>query len=78
MNSQYVVANYSYHETKEAIAGYDVVLAWNLNEVVSIAKTCPLLIKSIVPNGHTGFGHQGCPAIDIIKKPPSIEGGFKI
>lgn len=42
-----VVANYSYHEMKEGISGYDVILAENLNEAISIAKTCPLVIKGI-------------------------------
>ena len=52
MNSQYVgkdlvVANYSYHEMKEGISGYDVILAGDLNEAVSIAQTCPLVLSGI-------------------------------
>ena len=30
---------------KEGISGYDVILAENLNEAISIAKTCPLVIE---------------------------------
>ncbi|HEY2647850.1 MAG TPA: hypothetical protein VGI38_01605 [Puia sp.] len=53
MNSQqvskdFIVANNFYHEKNEGISGYDVILAENLNEAVSIAKTCPLLIKGII------------------------------
>jgi len=53
MNSRYVArdlvtADYTYHEMNEGISGYDVILAENLNDAVSIAKTCPLLIKGIV------------------------------
>ena len=52
MNSQYVgkdlvVANYPYHEMKEGISGYDVILAGDLNEAVSIAQTCPLVLSGI-------------------------------
>jgi hypothetical protein len=32
---------------KEGISGYDVILAENLNEAISIAKTCPLVMKGI-------------------------------
>ena len=42
-----VVANYSYHDMKEGTSGYDVILAENLNEAISIAKTCPLVKKGI-------------------------------
>jgi hypothetical protein len=54
MNNQHVekdliIANYSYDGMmNEGISGYDVILAENLNEAVSIAKTCPLLIKGII------------------------------
>ena len=53
MNNQHVTrdlvtADYTYHEMNEGISGYDVVLAENLDEAVSIAKTCPLLIEGIV------------------------------
>ena len=52
MNNQHVgkdlvIANYSYHDMKEGISGYDVILAGNLNEAISIAKTCPLVMKGI-------------------------------
>ena len=52
MNNQHVgrdhvVANYSYHDMKDGISGYDVILAENLNEAISIAKTCPLVKKGI-------------------------------
>jgi hypothetical protein len=43
-----VIANYSYNDMKEGISGYDVILAENLNEAISIAKTCPLVMKGIV------------------------------
>ena len=51
-NNQYVgkdlvVANYSYHEMNDGISGYDVIIAENLNEAVSIAKSCPLVMKGI-------------------------------
>jgi hypothetical protein len=52
MKSQYVskdlvVADYSYNEMKEGISGYDVILPENLNEAISIARTCPLVMKGI-------------------------------
>jgi len=53
MNNQHVTrdlvtADYIYHEMDEGISGYDVILAEHLDEAVSIAKTCPLLIRGIV------------------------------
>ena len=47
VSKDHVVANYSYHEMKEGISGYDVILSENLNEAISIAKTCPLVMKGI-------------------------------
>jgi hypothetical protein len=52
MNNQHigrdlVIADYSYNDMKEGISGYDVILAENLNEAISIAKTCPLVMKGI-------------------------------
>jgi hypothetical protein len=34
-------------EAKECIAGYDIILAENLNQAVSIAQTCPLVMQGI-------------------------------
>jgi hypothetical protein len=34
-------------EAKEGIAGYDIILAENINQAVSIAQTCPLVMRGI-------------------------------
>jgi hypothetical protein len=34
-------------ESKEAILGYDVILAENLEHAVSIAQTCPMVIQGL-------------------------------
>jgi hypothetical protein len=43
----HVIENYHYHETNEEILGYDIILAENLDEAVSIAKTCPMVSNGI-------------------------------
>ncbi len=34
-------------ESKEGICGYDIILAENINQAVSIAQTCPLVMKGL-------------------------------
>jgi hypothetical protein len=35
-------------ESKEAILGYDVILAENFEQAVSIAQTCPMVVQGFV------------------------------
>src|SRR5258708_33124960 len=42
-----MIAGHSYGEANEGISGYDVILAENLNQAVSIAQTCPLVINGV-------------------------------
>jgi hypothetical protein len=53
MNNQYVgkdlvISDYVYNGINEGISGYDVILAENLDEAISIVKTCPLVLNGIV------------------------------
>jgi hypothetical protein len=34
-------------EAKEGIAGYDIILAENINQAASIAQTCPMVMKGL-------------------------------
>ena len=42
-----VLSDGPFIEAKEGIAGYDIVLAENLNQAVSIAQTCPLVMRGL-------------------------------
>lgn len=42
-----VVSDGPFIESKEGIAGYDIILAENINQAVSIAQTCPLVMKGL-------------------------------
>ena len=42
-----VLSDGPFIEAKEGIAGYDIVLAENINQAVSIAQTCPLVMQGI-------------------------------
>lgn len=42
-----VLSDGPFIESKEAICGYDIILAENINQAVSIAQTCPLVMKGI-------------------------------
>jgi hypothetical protein len=42
-----VLSDGPFIEAKEGIAGYDIILAENLNQAVSIAQTCPLVMQGI-------------------------------
>jgi hypothetical protein len=41
------IMDHSYGEVTEGISGYDVILAENLNQAVSIAQTCPLVMNGV-------------------------------
>jgi hypothetical protein len=42
-----VLSDGPFIESKEGICGYDIILAENINQAVSIAQTCPLVMKGI-------------------------------
>ncbi|HET7003447.1 MAG TPA: hypothetical protein VFI33_19125 [Puia sp.] len=42
-----VIEDYSWGEAYGGILGYDVILAENMNQAVSIAQTCPLVMNGI-------------------------------
>jgi hypothetical protein len=42
-----VLSDGPFIEAKEGIAGYDIILAENINQAVSIAQTCPLVMQGI-------------------------------
>lgn len=42
-----VLSDGPFIESKEGIAGYDIILAENINQAVSIAQTCPLVMKGL-------------------------------
>jgi len=42
-----VTEDYSCGETHGGILGYDVILAENINQAVSIAQTCPLVMNGL-------------------------------
>lgn len=42
-----VLSDGPFIESKEGISGYDIILAENINQAVSIAQTCPLVMKGV-------------------------------
>jgi len=42
-----VLSDGPFIESKEGIAGYDIILAENINQAVSIAQTCPLVMRGL-------------------------------
>jgi hypothetical protein len=34
-------------ESKEGVAGYDIILAENIHQAVAIAQTCPLVVRGL-------------------------------
>jgi hypothetical protein len=42
-----VLSDGPFIEAKEGISGYDIILAENLNQAVSIAQMCPLVMKGL-------------------------------
>ena len=42
-----VLSDGPFIESKEAILGYDVILAENLEHAVSIAQTCPMVVRGL-------------------------------
>jgi len=42
-----VLSDGPFIEAKEGICGYDIILAENINQAVSIAQTCPLVMKGV-------------------------------
>ena len=42
-----VLSDGPFIESKEGICGYDIILAENINQAVSIAQTCPLVMKGL-------------------------------
>lgn len=42
-----VLSDGPFIEAKEGIAGYDMILAENINQAVSIAQTCPLVMQGV-------------------------------
>jgi len=42
-----VLSDGPFIEAKEGIAGYDMIMAENINQAVSIAQTCPLVMKGL-------------------------------
>lgn len=42
-----VLSDGPFIEAKEGISGYDIILAENLEQAVSIAQTCPLVIRGL-------------------------------
>lgn len=42
-----VLSDGPFIEAKEGICGYDMILAENINQAVSIAQTCPLVMKGV-------------------------------
>ena len=47
VTKEHVFSDGPFIETKEGIAGYDIILAENLNQAVAIAQTCPLVIRGL-------------------------------
>lgn len=42
-----VLSDGPFIESKEGVAGYDIILAENLNQAVAIAQTCPMVMRGI-------------------------------
>lgn len=42
-----VLSDGPFIESKEGVSGYDIILAENLNQAVSIAQTCPLVMQGV-------------------------------
>ena len=42
-----VLSDGPFIEAKEGIAGYDIILAENINQAASIAQTCPMVIRGL-------------------------------
>ena len=42
-----VIKDYSFGESNGGILGYDVILAENINQAISIAQTCPMVMNGI-------------------------------
>jgi hypothetical protein len=42
-----VIKNYSFGEANGGILGYDVILAENINQAISIAQTCPMVLNGM-------------------------------
>jgi hypothetical protein len=42
-----VLSDGPFIEAKEGICGYDIILAENINQAVSIAQTCPMVMKGM-------------------------------
>ena len=42
-----VLSDGPFIEAKEGIAGYDIILAENINQAASIAQTCPMVMKGL-------------------------------
>ena len=42
-----VLSDGPFIESKEGVSGYDIILAENLNQAVSIAQTCPMVMQGL-------------------------------
>jgi hypothetical protein len=42
-----VLSDGPFIEAKEGVSGYDIILAENINQAVSIAQTCPLVMTGV-------------------------------
>jgi len=42
-----VLSDGPFIEAKEGVAGYDMIMAENIDQAVSIAQTCPLVMKGV-------------------------------
>ena len=42
-----VLSDGPFIEAKEGITGYDIILAENINQAVSIAQTCPMVMRGL-------------------------------
>lgn len=42
-----VLSDGPFIESKEGVSGYDMIMAENINQAVSVAQTCPLVMKGL-------------------------------
>lgn len=47
VSQDYVLSDGPFIESKEGVSGYDMILAENMDQAVSIAQTCPLVVKGV-------------------------------
>lgn len=45
VSKHYTISNYEYTEINPVIPGYDIILAKDFHQAITIAKSCPLVMK---------------------------------